>query len=266
MKQRIRKTIGGLLIVAGVMFALAPAVSAQDGPDLPPTATFVTPDCNDGHGQDNNDLNGENPHCDEETSSTSEYVTSTTEEQTTSTSEEVTSTTEEATTSTSEEATTTTSVHETITICHATGSESNPYVEITVDLNGLNGHGDHPDDLIPAPKDGCPGPTTTTTAEETTTTVPETTTTTAAPTTTVPEVTTTVAAPTTTVASATTTAAPATTTAAPATTAAPVTTVGAPRSLATTGSNSTMLLFVALGLILLGVFTLGTGFLVRRKV
>jgi hypothetical protein len=49
-----------------------------------------------------------------------------------------------------------------ITICHATGSESNPYVEITVDVNGLNGHGDHPNDIIPAPEGGCPEGGTTT--------------------------------------------------------------------------------------------------------
>ncbi|HEX4733333.1 MAG TPA: hypothetical protein VH247_02880 [Thermoleophilaceae bacterium] len=45
-----------------------------------------------------------------------------------------------------------------ITICHATGSATNPYVEITISVNGLNGHGDHQDDrdIIPAPADGCP--------------------------------------------------------------------------------------------------------------
>ncbi len=46
-----------------------------------------------------------------------------------------------------------------ITICHATHSASNPYVEITVSVNGLNGHGEHPDDIIPAPAGGCPQPT-----------------------------------------------------------------------------------------------------------
>ena len=45
-----------------------------------------------------------------------------------------------------------------ITICHATGSVKNPYVEITVDRSGLNGHGDHPKDIIPAPAGGCPTP------------------------------------------------------------------------------------------------------------
>ena len=44
-----------------------------------------------------------------------------------------------------------------ITICHATGSKTNPYNEITVSVNGLNGHGDHEGDIIPAPEDGCPG-------------------------------------------------------------------------------------------------------------
>ena len=41
-----------------------------------------------------------------------------------------------------------------ITICHATGAGF--YVEITVDRSGLNGHGGHEGDLIPAPADGCP--------------------------------------------------------------------------------------------------------------
>lgn len=41
-------------------------------------------------------------------------------------------------------------------ICHATGSATNPYVSITVSVNGLSGHGGHPGDLIPAPSDGCP--------------------------------------------------------------------------------------------------------------
>ena len=43
-----------------------------------------------------------------------------------------------------------------ITICHATNSENNPYNEITIDANGLNGHGDHEGDIIPAPEGGCP--------------------------------------------------------------------------------------------------------------
>jgi len=43
-----------------------------------------------------------------------------------------------------------------ITICHATSSATNPYNEITIDFNGLNGHGKHQDDLIPAPESGCP--------------------------------------------------------------------------------------------------------------
>ncbi len=43
-----------------------------------------------------------------------------------------------------------------ITICHATSSTANPYNEITVSVNGLNGHGDHQGDLIPAPEGGCP--------------------------------------------------------------------------------------------------------------
>ena len=46
-----------------------------------------------------------------------------------------------------------------VSICHATGSESNPYVQITVSENSLkgNGHASHAGDLIPAPAAGCPG-------------------------------------------------------------------------------------------------------------
>lgn len=47
-------------------------------------------------------------------------------------------------------------VDEKITICHATGSDKNPFNEITVSVNGFNGHGDHEDDIIPAPAGGCP--------------------------------------------------------------------------------------------------------------
>ncbi|MET3718497.1 MULTISPECIES: hypothetical protein [unclassified Arthrobacter] len=36
-----------------------------------------------------------------------------------------------------------------VTICHATGSESNPYVEITVDFKGVKAHAQHGDDIIP---------------------------------------------------------------------------------------------------------------------
>ena len=43
-----------------------------------------------------------------------------------------------------------------ITICHATSSAKNPYYEITVSVNGLNGHGNHAEDIIPAPSSGCP--------------------------------------------------------------------------------------------------------------
>ena len=42
-----------------------------------------------------------------------------------------------------------------VTICHATGSMTNPYVTITISENGLNGHGDHEGDIIPAPAGGC---------------------------------------------------------------------------------------------------------------
>jgi hypothetical protein len=43
-----------------------------------------------------------------------------------------------------------------ISICHATGSIKNPYNEIYVSVNGLNGHGKHSDDIIPVPAGGCP--------------------------------------------------------------------------------------------------------------
>lgn len=45
-----------------------------------------------------------------------------------------------------------------VTICHATSSETNPYVEITISKNGWdNGHSKHGDDLYPVPQGGCPG-------------------------------------------------------------------------------------------------------------
>lgn len=43
-----------------------------------------------------------------------------------------------------------------ISICHVTGSETNPYNEITISVNGLNGHDGHAGDIIPAPAGGCP--------------------------------------------------------------------------------------------------------------
>src|SRR6185436_2790079 len=46
-----------------------------------------------------------------------------------------------------------------ITLCHATGSDKNPYVEITISYNGLHGHEDHEGDIIPMPAGGCPKPT-----------------------------------------------------------------------------------------------------------
>jgi hypothetical protein len=46
--------------------------------------------------------------------------------------------------------------HTPITICHATGSATNPFVEITIDENGLHGHDGHDGDIIPAPAGGCP--------------------------------------------------------------------------------------------------------------
>ncbi len=49
--------------------------------------------------------------------------------------------------------------HSRITICHATGSESNPYVKITINKNGwLNGHEEHQDerDFIVTGERECP--------------------------------------------------------------------------------------------------------------
>jgi hypothetical protein len=45
-----------------------------------------------------------------------------------------------------------------ITICHATGSATYPYVEITISVNALPAHMRHQDgeDIIPAPAGGCP--------------------------------------------------------------------------------------------------------------
>lgn len=43
------------------------------------------------------------------------------------------------------------------TICHATGSSSNPFVEIEVADSALPAHQGH-GDIIPAPAGGCPGP------------------------------------------------------------------------------------------------------------
>ncbi len=43
-----------------------------------------------------------------------------------------------------------------VSICHATGSPSNPYVQITVDESALDAHRAH-GDIIPAPPGGCPG-------------------------------------------------------------------------------------------------------------
>lgn len=40
-------------------------------------------------------------------------------------------------------------VTEKIEICHATGSAKNPFVRISISVNGLNGHGDHSGDIIP---------------------------------------------------------------------------------------------------------------------
>ncbi len=48
--------------------------------------------------------------------------------------------------------------HDKITICHATHSETNPYILVTISASGKDAHNHHQDseDIIPAPKDGCP--------------------------------------------------------------------------------------------------------------
>jgi len=48
--------------------------------------------------------------------------------------------------------------HQKVTICHKTGSATNPFVQITVDKSALkNGHTTAKGDIIPAPAGGCPG-------------------------------------------------------------------------------------------------------------
>ena len=42
-----------------------------------------------------------------------------------------------------------------VTICHKTGSTSNPYQKITVSSNAVDAHQKH-GDIIPAPQHGCP--------------------------------------------------------------------------------------------------------------
>ena len=52
--------------------------------------------------------------------------------------------------------------HHKTTICHATGSATNPYVEISIPPPAVGAHSRHQDgrDIIPAPANGCPGATT----------------------------------------------------------------------------------------------------------
>lgn len=44
----------------------------------------------------------------------------------------------------------------TLMLCHATTDVAHPYEQVTVSVNGLNGHGAHAGDLIPVPEGGCP--------------------------------------------------------------------------------------------------------------
>lgn len=50
------------------------------------------------------------------------------------------------------------SAAEKVTICHATGSATNPYVQITISDSAVEAHRRHQDreDIIPAPATGCP--------------------------------------------------------------------------------------------------------------
>lgn len=54
-----------------------------------------------------------------------------------------------------------------VTICHRTGSENNPYVEISVSVNALPAHQGH-GDIIPAPAGGCSALATATTTPQAT--------------------------------------------------------------------------------------------------
>jgi hypothetical protein len=47
--------------------------------------------------------------------------------------------------------------HTPITICHWVPAHGGSFVVITIDEEGLHGHGDHENDIIPAPEEGCPG-------------------------------------------------------------------------------------------------------------
>jgi hypothetical protein len=50
--------------------------------------------------------------------------------------------------------------HQKVTLCHATGSATNPFVKITISVRAVPAHKRHQDgrDIIPAPAAGCPGP------------------------------------------------------------------------------------------------------------
>jgi hypothetical protein len=43
-----------------------------------------------------------------------------------------------------------------VTICHATGVSTTPYVPLTVSVDELTAHRTHPGDIIPMPEDCCP--------------------------------------------------------------------------------------------------------------
>ena len=46
--------------------------------------------------------------------------------------------------------------HSPITICHWVPAHGGSFVVITIDENGLHGHGGHDNDIIPMPAGGCP--------------------------------------------------------------------------------------------------------------
>ena len=58
-----------------------------------------------------------------------------------------------------------------VTICHRTGSESNQYVHITIDISALPAHMEH-GDLYPVPPSGCPSGAPTSIPTATFTTIP----------------------------------------------------------------------------------------------
>ncbi|MBI2546067.1 CHRD domain-containing protein [Candidatus Woesearchaeota archaeon] len=63
----------------------------------------------------------------------------------------------------------TTNQTELVEVCHATGSATNPFVEIEINNNSLAAHLGH-GDIFPVPNEGCPGPNVTNATNQTNTT------------------------------------------------------------------------------------------------